>query len=83
MERAVSQMIGEAAVDKAPFDGRSARSLQRVSKQLAQWNRDGRHAAVMTRLRAQLEPVCGRLEGDAARATCDGTFKQQAGKTST
>jgi len=76
VERAVSQMIDEAAVDKAPFDGRSARSLQRVGRQLAQWNRDGRHAAVMTRLHAQLEPVCGRLDGDAAaRAACEGTIK--------
>ncbi|HET7525495.1 MAG TPA: disulfide isomerase, partial [Burkholderiaceae bacterium] len=84
VERAVSQMIGEAALDKAPFDGRSARSLQRVSKQLAQWSREGRHAAVMARLRAQLEPVCGRLDGDAAaRAACEGTFKPQPGKNNT
>jgi thioredoxin-related protein len=79
LERAVTSMIDEAARDQGAFDGRSARSLARVDKQLAQWNRDGRHGAVIGRLRAQLEPVCGRLEGDpAARSACDGTFKRPA-----
>ena len=79
LERAVAQMIDEAALDNGAFDGRSARSLARVDKQLAQWNRDGRHGAVLGRLRAQLQPVCGRLDGEpAARAACDGTFKQAA-----
>jgi hypothetical protein len=82
LERAVTRMIDEAALDKGAFDGRSARSMARVDKQLAQWNRDGRHGAVIERLRAQLQPVCGRLDGDpAAHAACDGTFKPAA-KTS-
>jgi thioredoxin-related protein len=82
VERAVTRMIDEAALDKGAFDGRSARSLARVDRQLVQWNRDGRHSAVLGRLRAQLQPVCGRLDGEpAARAACDGTFKQ-AGKVS-
>jgi thioredoxin-related protein/tetratricopeptide (TPR) repeat protein len=79
VERAVTSMIAEAARDPGAFDGRSARSLARVDRQLAAWNRDGRHGAVLGRLRAQLEPVCGRLDGGpAARAACDGTFKHAA-----
>jgi hypothetical protein len=79
IERTVTSMIDEAARDPGAFDGRSGRSLARVDKQLAQWNRDGRHGAVLARLRAQLEPVCGRLDGEpAARAACDGTLKQAA-----
>ena len=82
LERAVSSIIDEAARDRGAFDGRSARSLARVDKQLTQWNRDGRHSAVVGRLRAQLQPVCGRLDGEpAARAACEGTFKP-AGKSS-
>jgi hypothetical protein len=82
LERAVSRMIDEAALDRGAFDGRSARSLARVDKQLAQWNRDGRHSAVLVRLQARLQPVCGRLDGEpAARAACEGTFKP-AGKGS-
>jgi thioredoxin-like negative regulator of GroEL len=82
VERAVSRMIDDAALDKGAFDGRSARSLSRVGKQLMQWNRDGKHDAVLERLRARLEPVCTKLEGDAAaRSACEGTFKA-AGKSS-
>jgi len=82
VERAVARLIDEAALDKGAFDGRSARSLSRVGRQLGQWNKDGRHSAVVQRLRARLEPVCGKLDGgDAARAACQGTFKAPA-KTS-
>ncbi|HEU5295216.1 MAG TPA: disulfide isomerase, partial [Burkholderiaceae bacterium] len=78
VEQAVSRMIDEAAVDKAAFDGRSARSLQRVGKQLAQWNRDGRHGAVVARLRDQLSSVCTRQGDAAARAACESAFAQPA-----
>lgn len=82
VERAVTRMIDDAAQDKSAFDGRSARSLSRVGKQLMQWNRDGKHDAVLERLRARLEPVCSKLGADAAaRNACDGTFKA-SGKSS-
>jgi len=78
LERAVKGMIDDAALDRGAFDGRSARSLARVDQQLAKWNRDGRHDAMLARLRTQLEPVCGRLDGAAERAACDRTFKPAA-----
>jgi hypothetical protein len=79
LERAVARLVDDAALDKAAFDGRSARSLARVGRQLAQWNRDGRHDTVIERLRAKLEPVCAKLDGDgAARSACEGTFKPPA-----
>jgi thiol-disulfide isomerase/thioredoxin len=79
VERAVSRMIDDAALDKGAFDGRSARSLARVGKQLVQWNRDGKQDAVLDRLRARLDPVCAKLEGDAAaRSACEATFKPPA-----
>jgi thioredoxin-like negative regulator of GroEL len=83
VERAVSRMIDDAALDKGAFDGRSARSLSSVGKQLTQWNRDGKHDAVLERLRAKLDPVCAKLTDDpAARGACEGTFKPAAGKSS-
>jgi thioredoxin-like negative regulator of GroEL len=83
IERAVVELIDDAARDKAAFDGRSARSLSRVGKQLAQWNRDSKHGAVIERLRARLDPVCAKLEGDAAaRSACEATFKPAAAKPS-
>jgi len=78
VEQAVGRMIDAAAIDKAAFDGRSARSLQRVGRQLAQWNRDGSHGAVVARLRDRLAPVCTGLGDPAARASCEGTFKAPA-----
>jgi thiol-disulfide isomerase/thioredoxin/tetratricopeptide (TPR) repeat protein len=79
LERAVARLIEDAALDQAAFDGRSARSLSRVGRQLAQWNRDGRHDVVVERLRAKLAPVCAKLESDvAARSACEGTFKAPA-----
>ena len=83
VERAVARMIDDAALDKGAFDGRSARSLSSVGKQLTQWNRDGKHDAVLERLRAKLDPVCAKLADDpAARSACEGTFKPAAGKSS-
>ncbi len=83
VERAVARMIDDAALDQGAFDGRSARSLAGVGKQLAQWNRDGKHDAVLERLRARLDPVCAQLASDApARAACEATFKPAGGKSS-
>jgi thiol-disulfide isomerase/thioredoxin len=81
IERAVARLIDDAALDKSAFDGRSARSLASVGKQLSSWNRDGKHDAVIGRLRAKLDPVCAKLQGDAAsRSACEATFK--SGKSS-
>jgi thioredoxin-related protein len=81
VERAVARLIDDAALDRGAFDGRSARSLAGVGRQLEQWNRDGKHDAVLERLRAKLDPVCARLAGDA-RGACAATFKPAPGKSS-
>jgi hypothetical protein len=82
LEKVVAQLIDEAALDKAAFDGRSARSLARVGQKVTQWNRDGKNDAMLERLRGKLEPVCAKLDGDAqARSACVATFKPGA-KTS-
>ncbi len=76
IERVAGQLFTEAGKDPAAFHERSARSLQRVGAKLADWNRDGRHDAVLARLKATLAPVCGRLDAaDAQRATCDALLK--------
>lgn len=73
IEKAASQLFGEAASQPNAFYERSARSLQRVGSKLQSWNADGKHAQVLLRLQRQLETVCGKLEAsDPQRATCDG-----------
>jgi len=71
IERAVSRLFAEAAQDQGAFHERSARSLQRVGRKIASWNADGRHAATVRRLQAQLDALRARVDAaDGQRATC-------------
>jgi len=82
IEKAVSELLGEAAADPGAFDGRSVRSLRRVGEKLSAWNSDGRHDAVIARLRTQLDGICGKFDAaDPQRAGCDGVLRKAA-KTS-
>ncbi|HEY6135106.1 MAG TPA: thioredoxin family protein [Rubrivivax sp.] len=76
IEKTARQLFSEAAADKGAFYERSARSLQRVGNKLVAWNSDGKHAASLKRLQAQLDPVCRALDtADAQRSTCEGLLK--------
>jgi thioredoxin-like negative regulator of GroEL len=73
IEKTASALFAEAAKDPGSFEGRSIRSLQRVAKRLQGWNAEGRHAAALKRLQAQLAGVCGKVDPaqgrrDACRA---------------
>ena len=77
VEKAVSQMITEAGGDAGAFDGRSVRQLKRIGERLAAWNTDGRHDPLITRLKTQLDGVCGKMPAaDAQRAVCDGILRK-------
>ena len=60
IEKTAARLIAEAAKDQGAFSGRSVRSMQRVSTKLVSWNADGKQAAVLRRLQAQLAPVCAK-----------------------
>lgn len=76
IEKVAAQVFQEAAQQQGAFYERSARSLQKVGKQLDSWNAGGQHQAVLQRLRSQLAPVCGKLPAaDGQKATCDGLLK--------
>lgn len=71
IEKTAATLFAEAARDKGSFEGRSLRSMQRISKRLASWNADGKQAAAMKRLRAQLDGMCGKVDAaDGQRAAC-------------
>ncbi len=73
IEKTASKLLAEAAKDEGAFEGRSVRSLQRVGNKLAEWNKEGQHAAALQRLQAQLGGVCAKVEAaDGQRSTCDG-----------
>lgn len=74
IERVVQQLFTEAAAQPNVFYERSANSLQRVMDKLAGWQPG--HAAVVKRLRAQLDGVCRQLPpDDGQRAVCDGLLR--------
>lgn len=76
IEKVAGQVFAEAGAQNGAFYERSARALQKVGGQLVTWNAQGRHAAALGRLRAQLSPVCARQPAaDGQKATCDGLLK--------
>jgi thioredoxin-like negative regulator of GroEL len=81
IEKAVSALLAEAAKDSAAFEGRSARSYQRVAAKLATWNADGSKAPVVARLQRQLDGICAKVDAaDGQQATCRGLLKPAEGK---
>jgi len=73
IEKTAAKLLAEAARDEGAFEGRSVRSLQRVGNKLAEWNKEGQHAAVLQRLQAQLGGVCAKVDtADGQRSTCEG-----------
>ncbi len=79
IEQVARQLFAEAALDRAAFHERSARSLQRVGSKLDAWNQGPQQAAVLQRLHdgpQGLAAVCGKLAAtDPQRPTCDGIAK--------
>lgn len=76
IEKTAAQLFTEAAKDKGSFYERSARSLQRVSTKLVEWNKDGSRTATLNRLRQQLQPVCAAVDtADGQRNTCERLLK--------
>ena len=82
IEKVASQLLREAAADAGAFEGRSARSLQRMGERLAGWSADGKHAATMRRLEKQLGGLCPKVEaGD--RAACEKLLRPAAARKDT
>ena len=76
IEKTASKLFQEAAQDAGAFEGRSARSLQRIGKKLAAWNEDGKRAAALARLQAQLGGICAKLSAaQGQRAACSALLK--------
>ena len=50
-----------------------------MGRQLNEWNKDGRHDALLARLRAQLNGLCTQLPAQAPeRATCGALLAARA-----
>ena len=71
IERAARSVIGEIEPKPETFHARNRGVLDRMSTQLNAWNKDGRHEAVLARLRTQMDAICAQLPAPAPeRASC-------------
>lgn len=71
IEKTAGTLFNEAVKDPGAFEGRSARSLQRIGRKLQSWNAEGRQAASIKRLQAQLDGACRKVgPAPEQRATC-------------
>jgi thioredoxin-related protein len=74
IEKNAAQLLSEAARDKASFEGRSARSLQRASSKLMAWGGQSptaSAAAALRRLQTQRDALCAKVgAADGQRAVC-------------
>lgn len=81
IEKVAGQLIREAGRDAGAFEGRSLRSLQRMSGKLVSWGGEGARAAAVKRLQARLSPLCtkaGTAQGQ--RAACQALLKPKDAK---
>jgi thioredoxin-like negative regulator of GroEL len=79
IERSAQQLFSEAAKDPSALDGRSLRSLQRVSTKLGTWSTGpGRtaEAAVVRRLQSRWAPACRQASpAEGRQAACQALLK--------
>jgi len=58
IEQAATQVLGEVGHDSVQLTGNNRAALDRMSKRLAAWNKDGRHDEVLARLAGALMDKC-------------------------
>jgi len=71
IEAAASNVIGELDAKPDTFFGRNQKSLERMGRKLAAWNKGNVHGDSLRRIHAQMAGVCAKLPvADPARAMC-------------
>ena len=58
VEEAATQVLGEVGPDSVQLTGNNRAALDRMSKRLVAWNKDGRHDDVLARLSGALKDKC-------------------------
>ncbi len=72
IERALASVLADIEPKPETFYMRNRASLERMAARIAEWNKDGSHDAVLARLRARLDSVCGHLSpAEPERAACE------------
>ncbi len=80
IEKAALTVVGELEPLPDTFYERNRRSLERMGKNLAAWNKDSRHDDSLRRIRARMADVCAKLPArDPARTTCSTVLRPGTG----
>ena len=81
IDLATKNVIDELEPTPDTFYGRNQRSLERMSKKLAAWDKKQKQVASLKHMRAQMAGVCGKLPAtDPARASCNRVFRPAVAK---
>ncbi len=76
IEKAAAGVLAELEAVPETFYERNRRGLEKMGTRLRAWNSQGQHAAVLGKLKLQLNAVCAKLPPqDEARTACAGVFK--------
>jgi thiol-disulfide isomerase/thioredoxin len=73
IEQATLRVLGELKSGNVALTGNNRFALERMSKRLVAWNKDGRHDAVLARVHQSVAETCAPAPA-AERAWCDGLF---------
>jgi thioredoxin-related protein len=73
VEKAATQVLGEVKPDSVQLTGNNRAALDRMSKRLVAWNKDGRHDDVLARLAGGLKDKCA-TPGAVDPAWCESLF---------
>jgi thioredoxin-related protein len=73
IEKAATQVLGEVKADSVQLTGNNRAALERMSKRLVAWNKDGGHDDVLARLNGSLREKCAS-PGGGDRAWCESLF---------
>jgi thioredoxin-like negative regulator of GroEL len=80
IEKTALKVIADLDPTPDTFYERNRRSLERIGKKLAAWNKDGHHDDSLKRIRTKMASVCAKLPAsDPARATCSGVLRPASG----
>jgi thioredoxin-related protein len=76
IETAALHVIDELEAKPDTFFGRNQKSLERMGKRLAAWDKGNQHGDALRRVRARMAGVCEKLPAaDPARAACDSALQ--------
>jgi thioredoxin-related protein len=73
VEKAATQVLGEVKPDSVQLAGNNRAALDRMSKRLVAWNKDGRHDEVLARLSGALKDKCA-MPSAVDAAWCESLF---------